>query len=414
MAAAQQKPTHMSVESWATLLDELKIYMQKTTDLKQGSVAPYIGNRAVPDKLYKQIGVSTLYARYRKPDAEYKTAEAGTDYNVIHATQFEAKDVVEGKRNIKKDHDNLMAFQQALTAAGLYVLAGEFVVATTGIAFNDNPGGQTGGWFHPLGIIDLLMVDRRGNLVIGDLKTLPPPSANVRNPTVDKYLMRQDYFFQMELYSLLLQYVAANMGRSDVKVAYHVLLTQDTYGGEVRVNKIPRNDRKWLGAEGIENDRFPLYSITNMKIIQGAPLSSSSESSSPSRQIESRKPVVHTPSGRPACLQSFDELVKSNTDFVRVIETTSQSQIVIMCLRPGEDIGTEIHSQDQFVYVVSARGGNVQLGDNTCNADTGFAVDIPGGTRHNVTNNGTTNMHFYLVYSPPSHPAGEVIPRKRV
>jgi mannose-6-phosphate isomerase-like protein (cupin superfamily) len=108
-------------------------------------------------------------------------------------------------------------------------------------------------------------------------------------------------------------------------------------------------------------------------------------------------------------LQAF---VAENTNFRVVLDTTQQSQLVAMCLRPQEDIGGEHHTQDQFIYSVKGQG-MIRVGELDYVATSGTALIIPGGAHHNVTNQSKiATYHFYIIYSPPHHPPGEVQQRK--
>jgi mannose-6-phosphate isomerase-like protein (cupin superfamily) len=99
----------------------------------------------------------------------------------------------------------------------------------------------------------------------------------------------------------------------------------------------------------------------------------------------------------------------SNKDFRRVLYTGKNSQLVLMNLRPGEEIGEEAHETiDQFLRfergegVVSIDGVKHRVGD-------GDAVIVPAGARHNVINTSkTTELKLYTIYSPPEHQDGTV------
>lgn len=114
----------------------------------------------------------------------------------------------------------------------------------------------------------------------------------------------------------------------------------------------------------------------------------------------------------PAPLAGFVTNIESatveNDDFRRVIFTTPHTQLVLMSLRPGEDIGVETHDNaDQFVRI-EAGTGQVVLNDQVRPIRDGSAVVIPAGTRHNIVNTGSTPLKIYVVYSTPLHPPGTV------
>jgi len=97
-----------------------------------------------------------------------------------------------------------------------------------------------------------------------------------------------------------------------------------------------------------------------------------------------------------------------NQDFRRVLYTGKNTQLVLMSLRPKEDIGEEVHTLDQFIRVESGRGVAILDGVKHQISD-GSAVVIPAGTRHNVINDsGSEELKLYSLYSPPEHRDGTI------
>lgn len=98
-----------------------------------------------------------------------------------------------------------------------------------------------------------------------------------------------------------------------------------------------------------------------------------------------------------------------NEDYRRVLFTGRNTQLVLMTLAPGEEIGSEVHEEhDQFIRV-EAGSGVVRLDDEEHALADGAAVVIPAGTRHNVVNTSTgEKLRLYTLYSPPEHPDGTV------
>ncbi|KAF5087432.1 cupin domain-containing protein [Methanoculleus horonobensis] len=97
------------------------------------------------------------------------------------------------------------------------------------------------------------------------------------------------------------------------------------------------------------------------------------------------------------------ETVK-NTDFRRVLYTSNFSQLVLMRLKPGEEIGAEVHDDvDQFFRFEEGEG--VVVIDGTKHAvKDGSAVVVPNGANHNVINTSkTADLKLYTIYSPPEH-----------
>lgn len=105
---------------------------------------------------------------------------------------------------------------------------------------------------------------------------------------------------------------------------------------------------------------------------------------------------------------NIEEDTLNNTDFRHVIFTAPHSQLVLMALQPGEDIGAETHDNvDQFFRIESGSGKVVIAGEKHEISD-GFAVVVPAGSEHNVINTGSEPMKLYTIYSPANHPDGKV------
>jgi mannose-6-phosphate isomerase-like protein (cupin superfamily) len=104
----------------------------------------------------------------------------------------------------------------------------------------------------------------------------------------------------------------------------------------------------------------------------------------------------------------------ANEDFRRVLFTGPNIQLVLMTLRPGEEIRLEIHDgHDQFIRVEAGAGVAVLNGKRNALAD-GSAVVIPAGVEHNVINTSAdAPLKLYTLYSPPEHPDGTVHRTKR-
>jgi mannose-6-phosphate isomerase-like protein (cupin superfamily) len=96
---------------------------------------------------------------------------------------------------------------------------------------------------------------------------------------------------------------------------------------------------------------------------------------------------------------------KENEYFRKVLFTGRHSQLVVMALRPGEEIGEEVHEVDQLIYLVKGEGQAVVAGA-VAPFDKGEALCIPAGALHNVRNTGDSPMKLFTVYSPPQHAAG--------
>jgi mannose-6-phosphate isomerase-like protein (cupin superfamily) len=97
-----------------------------------------------------------------------------------------------------------------------------------------------------------------------------------------------------------------------------------------------------------------------------------------------------------------------NENFRKVLYTAKNSQLVLMSLLPGEEIGEEVHELDQFIRVEGGVGKTVLDGEEQMIED-GSAIVIPQGTMHNIINTSETEpMKLYTLYSPPNHLDGTV------
>ncbi|OGN03774.1 MAG: cupin [Candidatus Yanofskybacteria bacterium RIFCSPHIGHO2_01_FULL_43_42] len=111
-------------------------------------------------------------------------------------------------------------------------------------------------------------------------------------------------------------------------------------------------------------------------------------------------------------IANIEKLSLENGDFRRVLYTAKNSQLVVMSLKPGEDIGEEIHQLDQFIRCEAGIGKAV-LDDAENDISNGFVVVVPAGTKHNIINTSPDKeLKLYTLYSPPNHKDGIVHPTK--
>ena len=101
---------------------------------------------------------------------------------------------------------------------------------------------------------------------------------------------------------------------------------------------------------------------------------------------------------------NIEKDTRGNKDFRRVIYTGKFSQLVLMCLKPGEDIGMEVHDTvDQFFRFEEGEG-MVVIDEIEHNVHDGMAVVVPSGAMHNVINTSKKDdLKLYTIYSPPEH-----------
>lgn len=111
-------------------------------------------------------------------------------------------------------------------------------------------------------------------------------------------------------------------------------------------------------------------------------------------------------------VENIEDLAVKNTDFRRVLYTAKHSQLVLMALKAGEEIGAEVHKLDQFFRVEEGTGEAVLDGVRS-SLRAGFAIVVPAGAKHNIINTGTGPLKLYTVYSPPNHRDGVVHPTRK-
>ena len=103
-----------------------------------------------------------------------------------------------------------------------------------------------------------------------------------------------------------------------------------------------------------------------------------------------------------------ERLARENEDFRRVLYTAQHTQLVLMAIPPGEEIGEEVHDHvDQVLVFVAGEGEAVIEGARSPVRAGGLFV-VPSGTRHNFVAGPGSTLKLFTVYSPPEHPDGTV------
>lgn len=108
-------------------------------------------------------------------------------------------------------------------------------------------------------------------------------------------------------------------------------------------------------------------------------------------------------------ITNIEEATLENENFRKVLYTAKMSQLVVMALLPGEDIGMEVHPDvDQFIRFEAGEGKVILDGEET-DVKAEDAVVIPAGTEHNVVNTSSTvKLKLYTIYTPPEHKDGVI------
>jgi mannose-6-phosphate isomerase-like protein (cupin superfamily) len=109
-----------------------------------------------------------------------------------------------------------------------------------------------------------------------------------------------------------------------------------------------------------------------------------------------------------------EKVTLDNETFRTVVFTGEHTQLTVMRLAPGEDIGLEAHPHlDQFLRIEQGRG-RAELGHSEGNIEEthevgpDWAIIVPAGIWHNIVNTGDEELKLYSLYSPPEHPDGTV------
>ena len=102
------------------------------------------------------------------------------------------------------------------------------------------------------------------------------------------------------------------------------------------------------------------------------------------------------------------KLARSNDAFRREIATGEHSQVVAMTIPVGEDIGEEVHEENDQLLVFVDGEGEAVLDGQTSPVTPNDLVLVPAGTRHNFINKGDGPLRLVTVYAPPEHPPGTV------
>jgi len=109
-----------------------------------------------------------------------------------------------------------------------------------------------------------------------------------------------------------------------------------------------------------------------------------------------------------AFVGDIEELTEANDNFRKVLFTGKFTQLVVMCLKGGEEIGREVHDHvDQFFRIEEGEAEFIFNDEERHHVKADDAVIVPAGTIHNVINlSKTEDLKLYTLYSPPNHPEG--------
>lgn len=131
-------------------------------------------------------------------------------------------------------------------------------------------------------------------------------------------------------------------------------------------------------------------------------------------QPKTGTPIILKDYGPEPFVVNIEEATKQNNNFRTSLWTGDNLQVTLMSIKPGEDIGLEVHpTVDQFIRIEEGQG-IVKMGDSKDRLDfqrkvyDDYAIFIPAGKWHNVINTGDKPLKLYAIYAPPEHPRGTV------
>lgn len=107
-------------------------------------------------------------------------------------------------------------------------------------------------------------------------------------------------------------------------------------------------------------------------------------------------------------VDDIERLTQENTDFRRVLYTARSTQLVLMAIPAGGEIGEEVHDKEDQFFRVESGEGEVLIDGVAHKVGDGTAVIVPKGARHNIRNTGAEPLKLYTLYSPPHHKDGTV------
>jgi len=103
---------------------------------------------------------------------------------------------------------------------------------------------------------------------------------------------------------------------------------------------------------------------------------------------------------------NIEEETLDNNNFRKVLYTSGHLQLVLMSLKPGEEIGEEIHQNNDQFFRFESGTGKCTVDDNIYHITEGHVIVVPAGAKHNVINTGDEPLKMYTIYGPPNHQDG--------
>jgi len=105
---------------------------------------------------------------------------------------------------------------------------------------------------------------------------------------------------------------------------------------------------------------------------------------------------------------NIKKLTIENSFFRKVLFTTPRMQLVLMSVKPGEDLGMEVHNENDQFFRFEAGEEKVVIDSQEFNVKDGDTVIVPMGSKHDVINTGDVDLKLYTIYAPAHHPDGTI------
>jgi mannose-6-phosphate isomerase-like protein (cupin superfamily) len=106
---------------------------------------------------------------------------------------------------------------------------------------------------------------------------------------------------------------------------------------------------------------------------------------------------------------NIEKLTLENNNFRKVLYTAHHSQLVLMSLIPNEEIGMEVHMENDQFFRIEGGSGKCVIDGNEYEISNGTAIIVPAGAQHNIINTSSTeDLKLYTIYSPAHHKDGIV------
>lgn len=107
-------------------------------------------------------------------------------------------------------------------------------------------------------------------------------------------------------------------------------------------------------------------------------------------------------------VDNIEELTLANTNYRQVLFTGKNMQLVLMSLKPGEEIGKEVHEEHDQFFRIEAGKVKIEMNGEVTMLEADDVAIVPAGTEHNVTCISDEDTKLYTIYAPPEHPEGTV------